>query len=285
MFQWFLWHKKILLEAMLQFLPNLLDFWTKQCFKSHHTSRGTSKWWTLFCFGVGAGGEGASLKPDSQGSSLPNRDCPALSQCWRECQNLGSSSSKGKRGKQGCLWGSSCWRPPWASGKEPQPREEAEPLHPAAITRKRAPCFRKVAFALSSCWTPQKVTKNDLNASFPWWEGWSREPLNEGSAFLFCFCPASVPFAVTVPAAECCHSGWNQPLLAFCPCRSLQHGQTPARSPGGLSQVWTLSLTRCRPRDQDFGLHTFLERCRNPNQPVPRRRFCTGLGRVCSTGD
>lgn len=108
--------------------------------------------------------------------------------------------------------------------------------------------------------------------------------MNEGSVLGF-FCPASVPFAVTVPAVEC-SSLWLEPASAHF-VSMLQHGWTRARGPGmTLSGVNSMS-----DQVQTQGLrlwshqpYTSLEHCRNPNQHLPRSRFYTGFGRACLTG-
>lgn len=69
---------------------------------------------------------------------------------------------------------------------------------------------------------PRKVTQNDLNASFPWCEGCSGEPLNEGGAFC---CPASVPFAAVVPADQYRHLGCSGAQSALSPRSSLRCGR------------------------------------------------------------
>lgn len=147
----------------------------------------------------------------------------------------------------------SCWWPPEALGKEPQCQEEAEPLCPAAITRKRAPCFPKVAFALSSRWTPQKVTQNDLNASFPWCEGRSREPLNEGSAFFFFYVLRVFPLLLQfLQSSAVTGAGISLRLLSV-HAAATGMARLLLTALEGLSQVWTLCLSRCRPRDWDLG--------------------------------
>lgn len=103
--------------------------------------------------------------------------------------------------------------------------------HPTVLRRTQAPCFPNAAFALSRRWTLRKVTRNDLNASFPWCEGCSREHSNEGGAFSFflsCECPL------------CCCGSCRlvlSPGLKSTPDCSLCMQQPPAR-PGPSSQPW-----------------------------------------------
>lgn len=203
------------------FLSNLFGFWTKCAFNQAPPAQEVVSDDLCFVLGLEEGEKEAGYVPIPK--AHPHRAVTA-----RTFAPGPSEEARGERGRLGQAAPQPA-APPRKREGAPAPGGGPCLSRPAVLTRTRARCFRNVAFALPRCWMPRKVTRNDLNASFPWCEGCSREPLNEGGAF-FSSCECSL----------CCYSPCRpvlSPGLKSAPDCVLSVQQPPAW-PGPGSQPW-----------------------------------------------